>query len=327
MKKIAVIALDGALASTLANLPDIARTANIFIGERLGKVANGDRLVYNKPARVVWEFLSLDGRAPAGAYTSLLRVTRSITEATELYDLVFVPALSWSTPESLFERLDTYAPLYPWLRDQWQRGAVIASICTGTVLLAEAGLLDDRPATTCWWLEEKFRQRYPSVNIDIRRDITEQNRIFCAAALDLNTRLSLSLMTRFLSPDIGNLLAKSVAGFDVDDELVARTQYWFQKNMAKKVSLTDAADSLLVSGTTLVRYFKKTLGITPRAYLQDIRMDTAKGMLLNTDMPIEAIVEQVGYRDWSFFQLTFRKYVGLTPNLYRKRFGRKAMHG
>jgi transcriptional regulator GlxA family with amidase domain len=235
-------------------------------------------------------------------------------------------------------------PLYPWLREQWQRGAVIASVATGTVLLAEAGLLDDRPATTSWWLEDMFRQRYPRVLLDTSRDITEQDRIYCAAALGVNTRLSLLLMTRFLSSDISNLLAKSVvsnarravlpprvlspgsteAALDIDDELVARAQYWFQKNLAEKVSLTDAASSMLVSGKTLARHFKKALGITPHEYLQGIRMDTAKSMLLHSDMPIEAIAERVGYRDLSFFQQIFRKHAGLSPTLYRKRFGRAA---
>lgn len=341
MKKIAVIALEGALTSSLADLPDIARATNIFIDERLGTAARGNRLVDNKPARFVWELLSLDGRSPAGALASM-QITGAIAETSECYDLILVPAQHWRTPESLFAQLEHYQPLYRWLREQWRGGAVIGAIDTGTAVLAEAGLLDARQATTCRWLDAAFRQRYPAVRLDVTRDITDQDRVLCAASIDLSVRFSLQLMDRFLSSDISNLLMKSVlssarhhvrppgvlspgraeTALDVDDELVARAQYWFQKNMAEKVSLIDAAESMLVSGKTLARHFKKALGITPHAYLQGIRIDTAKNMLLHSDLSVEAIAERVGYRDLSFFQQVFRRHTGHAPTRYRKKFSK-----
>jgi transcriptional regulator GlxA family with amidase domain len=336
MKKFAIIALDGTLISSLADLPDVAHTTNIFLSQRLGKDAKGDLLIDKKPARFTWELLSIDGREPAGMAS--LQLAGALGE--EVYDGVFVPALRWRTPEAVLAQLDCYRPLYPWLRAQWQGGATIGAIDTGTVLLAEAGLLDGRAATTCRWLEDAFRQCYPAVLLDTARDITSQDRLLCGAALGLGTRFALCFVERFLSSDLNNLLEKSLlsgghhnvrppgvvspgnieATLDVDDELVAKAQYWLQKNLAEKISLADAASNMLVSGKTLARHFKKVLGITPHAYLQGIRIDTAKSLLLHSDLSVEAIAERVGYRDLSFFQQVFRKHTGHAPTAYRKKF-------
>jgi transcriptional regulator GlxA family with amidase domain len=210
------------------------------------------------------------------------------------------------------------------------------------MLLAEAGLLDGRTAAISKGLQAVFRQRYPAVEIDASGEITMQDRIYCASMPGLGTRLSLLLMSRFLPSDISNLLNKSVSGkglrdvlpsrvlppgdtesaLDVNDQLVSQAQYWFQKNISEKVTLADAANSMLVSEKTLARHFRKTLGITPHTYLQRIRMDSAKGMLLHSDLSVEIIAERVGYRDQSFFERIFRRHVGLTPSKYRKSLGR-----
>ena len=330
------------MASSLCDLPDIAHTANMFIGERLGEDWKGNRLIDNKPARFVCEFLSLDGHAPVRADRAILQVSKAICEVTETYSIVFVPAFMFSTSDELLQKLDMFAPLYPWLRTQWQRGAVIASVWTGTSLLAEAGLLDKRAAAIPDGLKELFRQRYPDIEIDTSREITEQDRIYCASMLGLCTRLSLLLMSQFIPSDISNLLNKSVFSnglhdvlpprvlmpgaaefaLDVNDKLVSQTQYWFQKKISEKVTLADAANDMLVSEKTLARHFQKALGITPHTYLQRIRMDSAKNMLLHSDLSIEIIAERVGYRDQSFFERVFRRHAGLTPSKYRKSLGR-----
>lgn len=338
MKNIAVIALEGMLVSSISELLDTARTTNIFIGERLGKDGKGEQLVDNKPARFAWDILSLDG-APVDTGPSVqVEVAGAVTEAQEPYDVILVPALAERSPAAVFASLEGYRPLYAWLQSQWQRGAVIGAVGTGTALLAESGLLDGRMAVTCDWLYDKFQQRYPAVRL-VPGDFSDQDRIHCVAALSLSTRLSLRLLEGYLTSDITNLLEKSIfsntrsdvqppgvllpgsAGeaLNIDDELVARAQYWFQRNLAEKVTLADAANSMLVSGKTLTRHFKRVLGITPHAYLQGIRIDTAKSMLLHSDLPVETIAERVGYRDVTFFQQVFRHQTGLTPMAFRRR--------
>lgn len=340
MKRFAIVALDGAMASSLANFADAIRISNAFITDRVGKPTRGNRLVDGKPVGGVCDVLSLDGRAVTCFGGTLVQPRYSLADRMEPYAAVYIAAFPRVSPADFIARLDTYQPLYSWLRRQWCGGAAIGSLGLSTMLLAEAGLLDDRLATTDQWMEEVFRQRYPAVRLDISRDITEQDCIYCAAALSLNTRLSLRLIERFLSSDLNNQLQKSMlsnSSFDVlpaglrmpgerekvlevGDELVARAQFWLQKNIAEKISSTDLAASMLVCEKTLTRHFKKAIGITPHTYLQGIRIDSAKSMLLHSDIPIDVIAERVGYQNPEYFQQHFRKLVGLTPALYRKRF-------
>ena len=89
------------------------------------------------------------------------------------------------------------AALYPWLRDQHERGAVIAGVCAGAALLAEAGLLDGRPATTHWGVAEACRRRYPAVRWLPERLITESDRVLCSGGVYASVDLSLYLTERF----------------------------------------------------------------------------------------------------------------------------------
>jgi transcriptional regulator GlxA family with amidase domain len=340
MKRFAIVALDGAMASSLANFADVIRVSNGFIAERVGQPARGNRLVDGKPVGCVCDVLSLDGRAVTCFGGTLVQPRYSLADPIDPYAAVFVPPFPQISPKDFIARLDSYQPLYSWLRRQWHAGAVIGSLGAGTMLLAEAGLLDDRLATTDRRMGEVFRQSYPSVRLDISQDITEQDRVYCAAALSLNTRLSLRLIERFLPSDLNNQLQKSMlsnssfdvlpAGLrmpgerekvlDVGDEIVARAQFWLQKNIAEKISMTDLAVSMHVSEKTLSRHFKKVIGITPNMYLQGIRIDSAKSMLLHSDIAIDVIAERVSYHSPEYFQQHFRKLVGITPALYRKRF-------
>ena len=99
---------------------------------------------------------------------------------------------------------------------------------------------------------------------------------------------------------------------------MARAQAWFVKNMAKKIKLAEAAESLMISERTLIRHFKKKIGITPHAYLQGIRIDFAKSMLRETNLRIVKFAERVGYSDVAFFQQVFRNHVGMSPTVFRK---------
>jgi transcriptional regulator GlxA family with amidase domain len=346
MRRIAVLALNGGYTSSLCNLLDIAHIANLYIGNVLGEAANNSSHSHaNTDAdRIVWKVISLDGLPAHGTEGAPMAVDLSVEAATEDFDVVFVPAFDYPDTETFFNRLRSFKPLYPWLVRQWERGAAIASICTGTFVLAEAGLLDRRLATTSWWLEKQFHRRYPAAKLDISRDITEDDRILCGSTLGVNLQLSLRLIELLSSPDIATMTARTVSSgrgvepasgaeqhwpLYTEDDLVAKTQYWFQKNLSKKIKLSDVADSMLVSERTLIRHFKKTLGITPHVYLQNIRMDSAKNMLERTNLRIEKVAERVGYGDIAFFQQVFRGHAGVTPTVYRKSFaaGRAAAGG
>ena len=321
MRRLAVVLLNGCYSSSASYLLDVVQIANYHIGQA----------THCDNERIECDVVSLNGRPAQMSAGFQFAPNLSVDTADSQYDLIFVPALDYPNPTFFFKRLVSCKALYPWLMRQWHGGAIVASLCTGTFVLAEAGLLDGRLATTSWWLEKQFHRCYPAVKLDITRDLTESERVVSGSTLGVGAQLSLKLIEMLTSPRIAQLTACSVM-CDVPpyvetidaleptknaDELVAWVQTWFAKNIEKKINLAEAADCLQVSERTLTRHFKKKLGVTPRAYLQNMRIESAKRMLHETNLRIGKVAERVGYSDVAFFQKLFRSYVGISPTAFR----------
>lgn len=334
MKRLAVVVLNGCYSSNASYLLDIAQIANHHIDAAGTPVAGIPVAGEPNEARIACDVVSLNGRPAQSTEGFAIAPTLSVDAAVAQYDLIFVPASDYPDSSVFFDRLASFKSLYPWLVRQWQGGAIVASLCTGTFVLAEAGLLDGRLATTSWWLEKQFHRCYPAVKLDITRDLTESERMVCGSTLGVGAQLSLKLIDMLTSPKIAEATARSVI-FDAHaeaidapessenaDELVARAQGWFAKNLEKKIKLADAADCMQVSERTLIRHFKKKLGITPHAYLQNIRIESAKRMLQDTNLRIGKVAERVGYSDVAFFQQVFRSHVGVSPTVFRSNAAR-----
>lgn len=324
MKRVAIVTVNGGYSSSACQLLDVMQIANSQAAGLKEQVEQ-----HRDPSVLIaCDVVSLTG-APATLTEGILLIpAASVVTEKKQYDLVFVTALDYPDASSFHERLATYKPLYPWLTQQWAGGAIIASICTGTFLLAESGLLDRRLATTSWWLEKQFHRSYPAVKLDTSRDITECDRIVCGSTLGIWPQLSLELLEMLTSSQIAALTARSLM-FDKEPaeeaplgrdggDLVSNVQKLFLKNLGKRVKLSEIAESMMVSERTLIRHFKKKLGITPHAYLQQLRVESAKNMLRETNLRIGKVAERVGYSDVAFFQRVFREYVGVSPTVFRK---------
>jgi transcriptional regulator GlxA family with amidase domain len=320
MKKLAVVLLNGCYSSSASYLLDAVQVANCHIAE-----AGQDN------ARIECDVVSLNGR-PAQATEGFEFVPNlSVDMAGSQYDLIFVPAVDYPDSTRFLERLASCKALFPWLMRQWQSGAIIASLSTGTFVLAEAGLLDGRLATTPWWLEKQFHRRYPAVKLDITREITESERVVSGSTLGTGAQFSLKLVGMLTSPGIAELTARSVMivaspcdktieapePVTETDEIVDRIREFFRKNLDKKINLIEVAGCMQVSERTLIRHFKKKLGITPRAYLHNMRIEFAKRMLRETNLQIGKVAARVGYSDTVFFKKVFRNDVGVSPTVFR----------
>ncbi len=121
-------------------------------------------------------------------------------------DLIIVPTAEFDLDAS--NRAN--AVLIPWLRRWYARGASIAGICTGVSLLAEAGLLDGRPATTHWAMVDEFRRRYPRVDWQPERFVTESDRIFCGGGVYSAIDLSLYLVEKYCGHEVAVETAKAL---------------------------------------------------------------------------------------------------------------------
>jgi len=327
MPSVALITLEGCYASSLTGLMDIFQVANAHARKQFGD--------HIEPFE--WQFVSYSGRA-VEASGGLALATEQLARHDRTYDLVYIPGVFYSGQDAFEHFLKSQAKLGSWIAQQWQQGAIVAANCTGTFLLAEVGLLDKRNATTTWWLEKRFRQRYPKVNLDIRHLLTEDERLICAGGIPTYQHLALRMVERFFSPAIASLCAKTLlvdvgqtaqAPFlplsdtsDHGDSLIARAQYRLQQDMRKPLSIRALAEALAVSQRTLTRRFNAALGMQPLTYMQNLRIEAAKQLLEITDLNIETILGEVGYSDASSFSRLFLARTGMTPSAYRDRFRR-----
>lgn len=259
-----------------------------------------------------------------------IRTTHGLTTPVELAsavhrpDWVVVPAPNVRQPERLIEALGRrdMREAMAYLRTWHAAGAGVAAACIGTFLLAEAGLLDDREATTTWSLAPFFRQRYPVVNLDDSRMVVASHRVVTAGSAMGHLDLALWLL-RQASPDLATLVARfmlidkrsSQAEYIIPDylaqadPLVARFERWARDNLSLGFSLQAAAVALSVGPRTLQRRTEAVLGKSPLAFFQDLRIERAQN-LVSIGCDLETIASEVGYADSATLRTLLRRRLG-----------------
>jgi transcriptional regulator GlxA family with amidase domain len=169
----------------------------------------------------------------------------------------------------------------------------IASACTGTFLLAEAGVLDGLRATTTWWLAPAFRAKYPTVQLDQSQMVVASDGVTTAGAGVAHVDLALAII-RASSPALADLVARylvvderpSQSAYTIpsalaqSDPTVAAFERWTRERLAEPISIPDAAKSLGVSTRTLQRSVQRTLGTSPIRFVQDLRIENTLRVLL-----------------------------------------------
>jgi transcriptional regulator GlxA family with amidase domain len=248
-------------------------------------------------------------------------------------DLIFVP----STGPSVDDAVERNEAVVPWLRNWRKRGAAIASVCSGVGLVAAAGLLDGKRATTHWGLVEQFRQKYPKVQWMPELMVTEDRRFYCGGGVNASLDLSLYLVERFCGHEVAMQTAKALlietprawqAGFgivplktDHSDETISTAQEWLHQNFDQTFPLEAPARRVGMSLRNFVRRFKEATGDSPLSYLQKLRVAAAKRLLESDHRSMQEISDAVGYQDVAFFRKIFERHTGVAPSLYRRRFG------
>ncbi len=240
-------------------------------------------------------------------------------------DWVVVPALGCKMPDALCQALerDDVSQVVAALRRWAGEGVGLAAACIGTFLLGESGVLDDRPATTTWWLTPLFRQRYPRVRLDTSRMVVADDRLITAGAALSHVDMALTLVGQ-LSPALANLTARyliadareSQSAYAISshlvplDPLTERFDHWVRGRLHRRFSLDEAASALATSKRTLSRRLNTVLGTTPVAYVQALRIERAVELLKTSDQSIERIAEQVGYADGVTLRTLLRQRLG-----------------
>ncbi|KUY62501.1 GlxA family transcriptional regulator [Burkholderia cepacia] len=330
MPLIRIWAVDHALASGIAAPTDIFTAANHLAPSlRIGRP--------QAPFR--WRIESIDGKPVRTASGQAAAVDGTI-DGHGTADAIWLTAPFVADLERLLARPASLAPLFDALRRQHARGTLIATYCTGAFLLAEAGLLDGRVATTHWSKASSFRVRYPDVALRASDVLTEQDGILCGGAITSYQNLALRVVDKLANARLAAAVAK-VMLIDVnrvsqdsfidlgrmghdghDDAAIARAQRWMEKHLREPFSLARLSDHVAMSERTLHRRFRDAVGAPPLRYLQTLRIEVAKRLLAETTLAIDTVCERVGYMDISGFRQLFKRETGISPGEYRRRFTR-----
>jgi transcriptional regulator GlxA family with amidase domain len=260
--------------------------------------------------------------------------------AIESTDLIVVPAL-WRNPANTIRHHKETT--IPWLLRQYLSGASIMAVGTGVSLVAEAGILDGKAATTHWHYLEQFSREYPKVNLQTKHLLTQSGRVYCAASVSsaadmmihwlevvFGKDLSLQVEQQF-SPEVRNSFEAKVfhaeMGNQHPDEVIANAQSWIQQNLSQNLNLRLLAKQAGLSTRQLSRRFKSVCGKTLGQYQQYLRCLEAIDLLKNTDMAIAEIGAAVGYGDISHFGRIFHRHSGQSPKAYRDKVRHKLFVG
>ena len=251
------------------------------------------------------------------------------TEQCDEADFIFVPPL-WGNP---LPTIRGQMALAEWIKAQHQAGATIIATGTGVCLLAECGLLDNRPATTHWFFFERFKKLYPQVDLNVHKFITYQDRIYCAGSINALTDLVIFLIKQHYGTDVSSIVEQHFSHeinrtFDAQffsgegqlhhDEDIVRAQDWINGRWNNDVLLGHWAQAIGMPVRTFNRRFLKATGMTPIEYLQALRIRKAMEILRDSNLNISEVSELSGYRDCGYFTQLFKKVSGVSPAEYRK---------
>ncbi len=256
-------------------------------------------------------------------------------------DLVLVPAGPPPVIDqgSLQAWLDATQPIADWVRQVHDYGAMIASTCTGSLLLANAGLLDGVPATTHWAIEQVAQQQFPQVQWRVDESIVEHGSVMTAGGGNIYTMLLQDLIRRYQGSDVAMetsrmLLLESQGerqavyfrgALDVryENPKIEIMKQYVAQHFRHALTLSDLAGATSLSERTLNRTCQRELGMTPMQFVQRVRIESVMHALQLTPEPVNKIVWEAGYEDLSSFQRLFKRHTGLTMSEYRRRFGVK----
>lgn len=321
--KVAVLNYNGAVASSVAG------PADMLIGA--GQVSQAMHI----PGRELFEVSILNSPHVQAFLPGNMIGNKRITDTADQYDLIIIPAMHFNCIQQC---LQSEPELAVWIKDQYNGGASIGSICIGAFLLAHTGILDGRRATTHWMGAEMFRQFYPQVMLESDKVIIDEGQVYTCGAAYSFTTFMIYLIEKYCGRDLALAVSKvfminlhdtgqnTFAIFNLqhhhgDKEVVAIQQY-MEKNYQERPTIAWLAEKFHLSQRTLIRRFTAATGNTPLEYMQRVKVEAAKRMLEDGKLTVEEICQRCGYEDFNSFRAVFRRSTGITLKAYKQKYAR-----
>ena len=295
---------------------------------------------YKRTRQIEEDYFSIDlvglSHEPV-RYRGLFQVTPTKTiHEIDRTDLIIVTAISGD----LEKEIEHNRAFIPWIKKQRiENDAEIASLCKGALLLAETGLLNGKSCATHWTAHELFRRRYPQVTLIPEKIISEDRGIYSSGGAYSFLNFMLYLIEKYCGRETAIWCSKvSEIEYDRsgqnhfmifsgqkehDDESIKKAQAYIEKNYDQKLNIDELANRFAISSRSFLRRFKKATANTPLEYIQRVRIEAAKKRLESSTDTITQVMYEMGYIDSKAFRNIFRKYTGLSPVEYRRKYNRE----
>lgn len=251
-------------------------------------------------------------------------------------DLIVVSGISGN----IERELKNNAPFVDWIkRQRVENDAEIASLCKSAFIVAETGLLNGKNCATHWTVHDLFKQKYPQVNLIPEKIISEDNGIYSSGGAYSFLNLILYLIEKYYGRETAIWCSK-VSEVDYDrsnqnqftifsgqkdhsDESIKEAQIFIEAHFEEKLSVEALANRFAISRRNFIRRFKKATLNTPLEYIQRVKVEAAKKSMESSTLNINQIMYTVGYNDEKAFRNIFKKYTGLSPIEYRRKYNRE----
>jgi len=229
------------------------------------------------------------------------------------------------------------AAVISWVRRVAARSDRVTSVCTGALLLAEAGLLDGRRATTHWAFADELAARYPKVRVDADSIYLKDGRVFTSAGVTSGMDLALALVEEDLGREIALAAARWLVLFlkrpggqaQFSAQLSAQTaarepirdlQWWIHEHIDEDLSVEALASRAGMSPRNFARVFSREVGATPARYVEIVRVEAARRRLEESSASIDEVAGGCGFGTAETMRRAFLRNVRVPPADYRTRF-------
>ncbi len=243
-------------------------------------------------------------------------------------DILIVPGIKFSLLNNASFKKESHE-FYNWLKRQYDKGATVVSVCTGAFILADAGLLKGKKATTHWKTFDLFEKKFPETELLKNRLFVENERIYTSAGMLSGIDLCLYLVEKEYGIKFAIEVAKEVVMYlrrgDSDPQLSIFLQYrnhldarihdaqdYISKNLEQAVTIEDIAEAVNMSGRNLTRLFKKTTGITIGDYQTKLRVEQSVHLLAE-GYTKEYVAEKCGLKSTNQLRTLLKRYQDVIP--------------
>jgi transcriptional regulator GlxA family with amidase domain len=319
MKNISILVVHNALIGAVGNARYLFEKVNDFLKD------SGDKPLFDVKVVGINNDIKLD----QGLYT--VQVDALLDEILHT-DLIIIPPMSGQM-ESVLHLNKKYVP---WVSHHYKKGAEVASLCVGSFILADTGLLNGKKCSTHWQSAYLFRRMFPDVELVDEKIITDYNGIYTSGGSNSYWNLLIYLIEKYTNHE---LAIKASKYFEVEmdrdnqsqfrifeghklhgDEPILKAQEFIEANFQDKITINQLADYCNLGRRTFQRRFKKATYYTVIEYIQNMRIEMAKKLLEANRLTVSEVMFETGYKDPKAFREVFKKTTGIPPNYYKNKY-------